>query len=74
MTSSPIYRGPTITQDLAGSENTAVVFDLATSVLLGDPGVFGMAAILLAGRNCRISCPSGRQQHRLRDRDYGVIE
>jgi hypothetical protein len=43
------------------------VFDLLGSALSGDPGLLGFAGVLLAGRNCTVSCdPSGRLQHRPR--------
>lgn len=73
MAVSKLRAGSRGQDNLAEAENTGPVFDPAASALL-DRDLLGPALILLATRNCHANCPSGRRQHRHRDRDYGPID
>jgi hypothetical protein len=64
--------------DLARAEDTVenlAVLDLATSTLLYDSALLGPSMILLAGRNCSVSCgPVGRRPRSIRERGFGPID
>lgn len=57
-----------VRQELADDTMEATAMRGLAASALDDPGLFGMAALLLASRPCRVSCgPSGRQPGRLRE-------
>lgn len=71
MTSRPMYRGGPSGQDEPEPSGTEAALDLAAADLISDPELLGPAMILLGSRPCGASCPVGRRQDRMRDRDFG---
>lgn len=61
----------------SGTMETTAIRDLAASALsdlVEDNIMLGNALVLLAGRNCSPRCPVSARSHRMRHREFGLLD